>query len=51
MKSQIDQIKSQAKILAQDGKKAEAIIKLRESKEKQQELDDFLKENSDIKLE
>ena len=51
MKSQIDQIKSQAKILAQDGKKAEAIVKLRESKEKQQDLDNYLKENPDINLE
>ena len=51
MKSQIDQIKSQAKILALDGKKAEAIVKLRESKEKQQDLDNYLKENPDINLE
>ena len=51
MKSQIDQIKSQAKILAQDGKKAEAIVKLRESKEKQKDLDNYLKENPDINLE
>ena len=34
----------------QNGKKDEAIVKLRESKEKQQELDQFLKANPDISL-
>lgn len=51
MKSQIDEMKAQAKDLVQSGKKEEAVLKLREFKEKQQELDQFLKDNPDIKPE